>query len=312
MLDFGSRTRLALFGLSRDEADFATRGFTATSANARARLESIGCAFIDGYNALLSGDLDLAAAQIDLELQGFAMEGAAMAAALLDYVTPWRRDRWSGLLASRPGHLYMIHVGAGWAAARLRRPLLRAITRRDPLLGWLVADGWGFHQTYFHPERWASGRARFPVSGGYVSRAVDQGIGRGLWFVAGADPARVAGHVESFAPERRADLWSGVGLAATYSGGCSLGDLKVLVTLAGGARAALSQGVAFAATARGVAGNTTAFVEQAARALSGRSSAELWELAKVHQPPAPHAVLGDDYEIWRTRLRDALATSEAA
>jgi hypothetical protein len=312
MLELGNRIRLALFGLARSEADFATRRFAATSDAARIRLESIGRAFIDGYNGVLSGSLGSVVEHGEVELQGFAMEGAGMASALLDYVTPWRRDRWSRLLAARPGHIYMIHVGAGWAAARLRRSLLRAIARRDPLLGWLVADGWGFHQTYFHPDHWASGRERFPTSDGYVSRAVDQGIGRGLWFVAGADPVRVAGQIERFAPERRADLWSGVGLAATYSGGCSIEDLRTLVTLAGPARAALCQGAAFAATARAVAGNTTALVGHAARALSGRSSTELWELASAHQPPAPHTVLGEDYEIWRTRLREALAVSEAA
>jgi len=307
------RIRRALFGLSRREADFTTRGFaTTTTPAARERLESIGGAFIDGYNALLSANLDSGVEQADPELRGFVVEGAAMACALLDYLTPWRRDRWAELLANRPEHVYMIHIGAGWATARLRRSLRRAIAKRDPLLGWLVADGWGFHETYFHPERWATGGEQFPVRDGYVSRAVDQGIGRALWFVAGAAPARVANHVDCFAPERRADLWSGIGLAATYAGGCTAEELDALGTLAGEFRASLAQGAAFAATARAVAGNTTVAVDRAARALSGHGSSELWQLAKRCEPPAPHTVLGDDYEHWRTRLREALATSEAA
>jgi hypothetical protein len=312
MPDLSSRVRRALFGIARREADFATRGFTATSAEQRARLESIGRAFVDGYNASLSDDLGSELEQGDPDLRGFAVEGAAMACALLDYLTPWRRDRWAQLLAKRPEHLYMIHVGAGGATARLRGSLRRAVARRDPLLGWLVADGWGFHQTYFHPERWATGRARLPLRNGYLSRAVDQGVGRALWFVAGADPAGVASHVERFAPDRRADLWSGIGLAATYAGGCTAEDLDHLVTLAGGHRAPLAQGAAFGATARVVAGNATAAVDRAARALAGRGSAELSRLAKVCEPPEPRAVLGDDYERWRARLRQALETSEAA
>lgn len=312
MPGFLIRVRRALFGIARCEANFATRGFVEATAGARARLESIGHTFIDGYNAVLSADLDSELEQIDPELRGFAVEGAAMACTLLDYLTPWRRDRWARLLAARPEHIYMIHVGAGWATARLRRSLRRAIARRDPLLGWLVADGWGFHQTYFHPSHWATGRARYPVRRGYVSRAVDQGVGRALWFVAGADPGRSASYVERFAPERRADLWSGIGLAATYAGGWEAGDLERLATLAGGFLAPLAQGVAFAATARALAGNTTASVDRAARALSGRSSSELWKLATGCEPPAPRTALGGDYELWRTRLREKLETAEVA
>jgi hypothetical protein len=306
------RVRRRLFGISRHEAEFATRGFTGAAPEARARLEAIGGTFIDGYNALLADDLDARLEVVDPDLRGFAVEGAAMACALLDYLTPWRRDRWARLLAERPEHVYMAHVGAGWATARLHGSLRRAVARRDPLLGWLVADGWGFHQTYFHPGRWATGRARFPARSGYLARAVDQGVGRALWFVAGADPARVARDIARFAPERRADLWSGIGLAATYAGGCAPGALDALVTLAGDDRASLAQGAAFAATARAVAGNSTPYVDHAARAVSGHASRVLWQLARACEPPAPHGVLGDDYERWRGRLREALTKPEAA
>jgi enediyne biosynthesis protein E3 len=304
--------RRTLFGISRREAEFARRGFEATRPDAQAHLESIGQTFIDGYNAWLSRELDATLPQISTELVGFAVEGAAMASALLDHLTPWGGGRWQALLQDRSQHLYMIHVGAGWATARLRRSLRSAVARRDPLLGWLVADGWGFHQTYFHPAQWATGRKRFPARGGYLANAVDQGVGRALWFVAGADPARVARALERFASDRQADLWSGVGLAATYAGGCTSEDLRSLVTLAGGFRAHLAQGAAFAATARSVAGNVTPHTELAARTIWERSAGELAQLAKVLEPPNPRAVLGHDYETWRSRLREALAMPEAA
>src|SRR5262249_3287757 len=158
--------------------------------------------------------------------------------------------RWAGLLQERPEHRYMIYVGAGWAVARLKRSLARAVKRRDPLLGWLVADGWGFHQTYFFPAQWGSGQKRMAAGAGYLARAVDQGIGRALWFVAGADPERVANRIGRFAFDRHADLWSGVGLAATYAGGCAPHELPALVELAGEHRPQLAQGAAFAVTAR--------------------------------------------------------------
>ncbi len=301
-----------MFGISRAEADFARRGFEATRPDARASLEAAGASFIDGYNAWLSDTLDAKLAAIPGALGGFAVEGAAMACALLDSIAFWRRDRWAQLLRDRPEHLYMIHIGAGWATARLRLSLRRAVRQRDPLLGWLVADGWGFHQTYFHPAQWATGRKRFSPRAGYLARAVDQGVGRALWFVAGADPARVVDKVGRLAADRHADLWSGVGLAATYAGGCEQHELETLVELAGEFRAQLAQGAAFAATARTVAGNMTAQTQVAARVLAGREVSELHRLAMQTQPAAPHDPTGGSYESWRTRLAGELAKRGAA
>jgi hypothetical protein len=306
------RIRRALFGLDPGEALFERRGFAPAAAASQARLEDIGRTFIAGYNAWLARDLDGGLSRIPSELHGFAIEGAAMAGALVDPLAPWRGGRWAALLAGRPEHLYMIHVGAGWAVARLGGSLRRAIARRDPLLGWLVADGWGFHQAYFHPARWAGGQRRVPASWGYAARAVDQGIGRALWFIAGADPARVADHIAWFGAERHADLWSGVGLAATYAGGCTPADLAALPALAGRSRAQLAQGAAFAATARHVAGNPAAHTEAAAAALAGRPAEELAALARELQPAPPHDPAGGSYETWRARLAETLATRRAA
>lgn len=306
------RIRRAVFGLDPREALFERRRFAPAAAEAQARLEGIGRTFIAGYNAWLAHDLDGELSRIPSELHGFAIEGAAMASALVDPLAPWRRGRWAQLLADRPQHVYMIHVGAGWAVARLGRSLRRAIARRDPLLGWLIADGWGFHQAYFHPERWAGGQRQLPASGGYAARAVDQGIGRALWFIAGADPARVAGQIAWFGTDRHADLWSGVGLAATYAGGCPPASLAALPDLAGRSRAQLAQGAAFAATARHTAGNLADHTEAAARMLTGRGAEELAALAHELQPPPPHAATGESYETWRARLADALAARRAA
>lgn len=303
--------RRALFGISPTLADHGRRGFAPTSAARRARLETIARTFIAGYNAALDGDSDRALDAIAPELRGFAVEGEAMAAGVLDQLTPWRRTRISALLVRRPAHNYMIHVGAGWAIARLRGSLRRAVARRDPLLGWLVADGWGFHQAYFHPRDWAGGR-RGRASDGYLGRAVDQGIGRALWFVSGADPAGVAQRIAGFAPSRHGDLWSGIGLAATYAGGVEGDALSALIDRAGPHRAELCQGAAFAATARSRAGNLAPHVELAARTLTGHGAAELAALAIAAQPPAGVPDGGAAYEGWRAQLRRALQAREAA
>jgi enediyne biosynthesis protein E3 len=310
----GVAVRRTLFRISAREASFERRGFAPAEDARQARLERLGGTFIEGYNAFLSGDLGGALAAIAPELRGFAVEGAGMAAALLDHLTPWNRGRLARLLEERPEHRYMIHVGAGWAAARLRRPLATVVGRRDPVIGWLVADGWGFHQTYFAPRRWATGKGALPASAGYVARVVDQGIGRALWFVAGADPDRVAEHVARFDDARWPDLWSGIGLAATYAGGAPREDLARLVAHAGTLRPHLAQGAAFAAAARQVAGNAAPWSDEAAYAIAERSAGELARLALSHEPApgASSSGSGDAYEGWRARVRGELALKEVA
>src|SRR5207247_986244 len=135
--------------------------------------------------------------RVEIELRGFAFEGAAMGLALLDRLTPWKAQRWRSF-ARGPGepHAYMVHVGAGLALARLRKSLRLDRGDLDPLLRWLVADGYGFHEGFF---RWADRSRPLPAperARGYARRAFDQGLGRSLWFSCGADPGRIATAIE--------------------------------------------------------------------------------------------------------------------
>ena len=185
--------RRRLFGIASDQATVARRGFDVRDPAVRARLEAIGEAFLGGYHAALEcrderslGErLDAAEA----ERRGFAYEGAAMGLVLLDAVTPWARGRWLRF-ARGPGaaHIYMVHVGAGWALARLPGGFRRAWLTFDPLLRWLAYDGYGFHEGYFHRARRVTRGERPATLTGYARRAFDQGLGRSLWFCEGADP----------------------------------------------------------------------------------------------------------------------------
>jgi hypothetical protein len=117
-----------LFSIPYLEADFCQRGFHIGDPVARERLERIGMTFLEGYHAAL-------------EEYDFSYEGAAMALTLLDFLTPWAPDRFRRFL-DRAGtdHIYMLHVGAGWALARLHRSVNRFLSHLDPVLGWLVVD----------------------------------------------------------------------------------------------------------------------------------------------------------------------------
>jgi len=305
-----SRGRICrcVLGLSPEEATFARRGFRASDASARERLEQVGRTFIRGYHAALEeGDLENLSSrlqEVEAESRGFAFEGAAMGLFLLDQLTPWRRDRLLSFLAG-PGspHIYMAYVGAGWALAQLRRGVRRALARFDPLLGWLAVDGYGFHQGYFHPRRSVVERKTPRRLSGYSLRVFDQGLGRSLWFVEGADVARIAATVAGFPVARQPDLWSGVGLACAYAGGADREAIEALVTSARAYRAPLAQGTAFAAKARQRAGIPASHTDLACRIIWGMPALEAARATDIALADLPAEGVLPAYEVWRQNIQ---------
>ena len=280
----------------------------------RERLEEIGRTFVWGYRtAIEEGDLEALGARlksVELELQGFAFEGAAMGLAVRDLITPWRRDRVRSFLQGvGKAHGYMVHVCAGWVLARTPGKIAPRLRRFDPLLRWLVVDGYGFHEGFFHWPRYIEGQPSPRRLVGYERRAFDQGFGRCLWFIEGGDVARIPRTIAAFAEDRRADLWSGVGLAATYAGGIAADGLKVLAVAAGGYRPQLAQGAAFAAKARQRGGNVVPHTELACTVLCGLSVAEAARLTDLAEPELLLEGATPAYEVWRERVQKRFASA---
>ncbi|GIF16418.1 uncharacterized protein DUF1702 [Actinoplanes teichomyceticus] len=296
----------------------STRGFHEKDHASRHLLETVGETFLYGYariaEAATPADAVTALENVPARFRGFAYEGATMACAVLDGLPFGRTDNVRRFLAG-PGdpHVYMAYVGVGWAMARLPRLRWSALYAPDPVLRWLVLDGYGFHQAYFRTRDYVHGQRRDTVvpwrpdaENAYAGNAFDQGIGRALWFVCGTDADRVATTVEGFAPQRRADLYSGVGLAATYAGGADAGELTRLLHRAGEHRAAVSQGSAFAASARVRAGLENTHTDLATGVLCAMTAKEAAEQCDRTRPAAGD-VPGVAYETWRSRLRDVFA-----
>jgi enediyne biosynthesis protein E3 len=306
------QVRRRFLGLSPAEASFARRGFIAREEKARQRLEHIGVTFLSGYHAALeeTGFNSLAhrLETVDTDFRGFAFEGAAMALALLDCFTPWRKDRWR-TFTERLGqsHIYMMHVGLGWALARLRRGVTPYLAQLDPLLGWLAVDGYGFHEGYFDWPRYIE-RGEIPARlHGYERRVFDQGLGRSIWFVKGADVAAVASAINAFPSTRHDDLWSGVGLGCAYAGGCGRVAIESLRVAVGGHLPAFAQGVAFAAKTRQRAANLNTHTEAICRLIWGRSAEETAAITDVALADLHADRELPAYEVWRRRIQDQLA-----
>jgi enediyne biosynthesis protein E3 len=301
----------AFFAIAPREAAPERRGFACPNAHVAAHLCRVGETFIFGYNSALSETSEVALAAtlhtVPTEQVGFAFEGAAMALELLDAFTPARGRRFESFLAGAGApHRFMLHVGAGWALARVPWRLQRRLLSMDPLLRWLALDGYGFHSGYFHAAV-AVGRRSVPRRlTGYERRAFDQGLGRSLWFSCGTGARRIAETILGFDRERRADLWAGVGLAATYAGGVARADLLALRRFARGYESDLAQGAAFAAKARIAAGNLASHTEIACEVFCATAAARAAEATDIGLHRVVSRTREPAYEEWRKRTARAL------
>jgi hypothetical protein len=313
----GKLISLAL-GLSAAEATFERRGFQSSNDDTRRRLEAVGATFLLGYNAALQArDCDCLGArlnEVESDRRGFAFEGAAMALGILDFMTSWKKSRFDAFLKG-PGshHKYMVHVGLGWAWARLPISPTRALGKLDPLIGWLAFDGYGFHEGYFHWAKYRDGGMRKPQRlGGYAARVFDQGLGRSLWFVEGADVGRITTDISKLDPSRHADLWSGVGLACAYAGSLEPPALQELRRSAGPMADKLAQGAAFAAKTRQLAGNPADHTERACRALCHMTADQAAQVTDLSLDMTGSDQTIPAYEIWRQRIQARFATEVIA
>ncbi len=305
--------RVKMFAPDPRDVTFEKRGFHAPSAEQQANLEKVGSMFLTGFGYGLIGrgmsDIQSALEEVEQPFRGFAYEGCTMALAVRDALLPVGRH-WVGDFLEGPGkpHVYMAHIGVGWAMARLPGIRWRAIMPEDEVLRWLALDGYGFHQAYFRTDQYVKRQhqARVPLfqPADYAGRAIDQGIGRALWFVNGSEVRRVADAIGQFAPERRGDLWSGAALASVYAGGTDPADLKLMKDLSAEHLPHALLGAAFAAKARLLAGLVTPHTETAVRVWCDMS---VEEAAGVTEQAIE--VLFDTggtqpgYERWRERIR---------
>ena len=310
-----ARFRRSTLSIPLVETTFARRGFHDGETQTREHLERIGSTVVYGYHAALdSSDAEFLVPQlnrIEPEFRGFAFEGASMGLTLLDHLT-FRKSRRLRIFmdGAASAHPYMMHVGIGWAMARLpwlRRRLEPELSHLDSLLRWLVIDGFGFHEGYFQWRRYVAAREIPQNLSPYAQRVFDQGLGRSIWFVDGADVVRISTTIARFAEKRQPDLWSGIGLACAYAGRVDNHPLEVLRNLSGQYLPQLAQGAAFAAKARQRAGNQTDYTNLACQIFCGcsaDSAAAVTDQALLH-------LTGDrvqpGYETWRLRIQQVFA-----
>jgi hypothetical protein len=306
-----TRLRKRIFEIPFEEVTCDRRGFNDSGHAARERLEHIGRSFLQGYHAALNDEglesLVFKLEAVDHDFSGFAYEGAAMGLTLLDQLSFRKRERLLTFLnGAGSRHTYMVHVGVGWAIARvpwLRRNFEKAAQHLDPLLRWLAADGNGFSDFYFNFPAVMRKPERLERLQGYTRHAYAQGVGRGLWFVAGASADQVSRWISLLPRSLHGDLWSGIGLACAMAGGADRAAIEQLKLLSGDHQAAMAQGAAFAAKTRQQADNPTQHTEMACQILCGLDANAAAQLTDATRRCLPVDAIGPAYEIWRRRIQ---------
>ncbi|HEY1348700.1 MAG TPA: DUF1702 family protein [Ktedonobacteraceae bacterium] len=305
---FGNLLR-PLFGVTAKDTSFSQR-----DRQAAGRLKTVvntvtkGCQLtLQNSNVeKLVGKLDA----FDPELRGFAYEGAGIGLAALDCLLPWKNRVRAFLAGPGSAFIYAVPLGAGMALARLhRRPEPFLKKRLDPLMGWVLLDGYGFHEGFFARRR-AIGRQQVPQHlSAYGRRVFDHGVGRSIWFSGEASVAQVQTTIAAFPPERQADLWRGVGLAVGYTGGVERPVIAALLDACGPHRAPLALGIAVAANARHSVGNPSPNADLASETVWGLSSQQLSQLVEQARADLPPDGEVPAYEIWRQRIEAQFAGS---
>lgn len=312
------RLRRRLLTPASREVDPGVRGFEPWEG-AESVVAPVGTAFLEGYAAAMEARTSVEAvraiAHLPDQWRGFAVEGAGMALAVRDALGVRSRRRFhEALVYCGDRHTYLLHVGLGWAMARIPRLLWPDLSTMDPGLAGLALDGFGFHEVFFHTDKVRRGEVGFPLAAWPGTTAAGnghllQGVGRGLWFVAGGSPERLRALVQEQEPKHASSLWSGIGLAAAYAGGRGEDGLRTLVEASGTQAGWLRQGAGFAVEARVRGGNVVPHTETAARVLCGQSVGEVVAAVRRARPGAREVefVGHDSYELWRCRVVEEMA-----
>src|SRR5690242_13501690 len=105
-----------LLAISLNETRCEQRGFTVQEPLVKSNIERIGECFVYGYHAALDESrndfLQGALTDIENDFRGFAYEGAGMALALLELLTPWKKNRFNSFIEQMGAtHVYMVYIG---------------------------------------------------------------------------------------------------------------------------------------------------------------------------------------------------------
>lgn len=292
--------RRRVFGIAEPRKVFSRPGFAPEGWSRFAPvIESLAL----GYNITLENSspsvLVPRLEAVEPALHGFAYEGAAMGLGVLDIIAPGKHRVAAFATGQGAHHMATVYVGFGLSLARLRRRPEEYLKQLDPVLGWVVVDGYGFHEGFFARRRSIDKQLRPAHLSANGRELFDQGLGRSIWFSSGAGIALVAEIISSFEPDRQANLWTGAAMACSFAGGTDRAGLEQLRRSAGANRLRLRWAAAAAAWTRDLAGNPTPHTDQACEVLAEISSSDAARVLEKARAELAGNSVPASYRTWR-------------
>jgi hypothetical protein len=246
--------------------------------------------------------LDALLQEADPQFVGFAIEGASMGLVLRqakqgddDSLAAFKTGPWGRFTA-------LIYAGIGLGLGDSGQPVLPYVEAQDDLMAAFVVDGYAFHFGFIDAAGHLHGQPRAADLAGDVGRIFDVGLARSLWFSRAGVIDLVVDGVGAFDGDRRADLWAGIGFAATYAGGLTPDGVSSLVEGAGGHRSMLAAGASLAAHVRVQCDNLVSTTDNNCRMLTGRDALEADELCAKAKSAAGGDTSLAGFIAWREAI----------
>ena len=215
----------------------------------------------------------------DIEFRSIAYESASMSIALEDLKQGDSLTNWLQFLnEAASAHATQVHVGLGWAFAQALKNPITYLPELNPMMRYRVLDGYGYYEGIFRRRRSIINHLKLDVQDAVASGAIDQGIGRSIWYLNKGVIDDAKNMIEGFAVERHKDLWRGLGIAIAYVGGCNAETLQEIFSKADSFKTQLATGAVMALVSRDVAKYISTDTELACKVFCNKTAEQILEL----------------------------------
>ena len=214
-----------------------------------------------------------------IEFRSIAYESASMSIALEDLKQGEKLTNWFQFLNEAAlTHATQVHVGLGWAFAQTMKNPMHYLPKLHPMMRYRVLDGYGYYEGIFRRRRSIINHLKLQVEDAVASAALDQGIGRSIWYLNKGIIEDAKTMIEGFALERHKDLWRGLGIAIAYVGGCDEELLHQIFSKTDSYKTQLATGAVMALVSRDSAKYISPGTELACKVWCQQSAEQILEL----------------------------------
>lgn len=214
-----------------------------------------------------------------IEFRSIAYESASMSIALDDLRQGNQITNWLQFLNEAASvHATQVHVGLGWAFAQALKNPMDYLAELNPMMRYRVLDGYGYYEGIFRRRRSIINHLKLEIADAVASSALDQGLGRSIWYLNKGIIDDAKKMIEGFAVERHKALWRGLGIAIAYVGGCNEETLNGIFSKPDLHKAQLATGAVMALVSRDAAKYISPDTELACKVWCKQSAEQVLEL----------------------------------